>query len=173
MVNVPQQFQGNEYLEEAYRSGYNHGCGLASHNKPELWQEYWTETEGEIITTPENIREVHEILTLEAARHSRCNSPFEFTAKELNDFGDGGWFILPYGEEAIGPFDSEAEAEQEAESLGLEDYEISELPSATEAWEAFEAGEFDAICDDLSRYDDSDYGIKADSENDSEDNSET
>lgn len=155
--NIPAAFASNEYLSDAYRKGWNHGQGIACHNVPTLGDKLWVESIGRVTVDAENIREVHEALCFEAAENSRSYSPFEFTAAEFNAAREGGWFILEYGEAPRGPFESREEAENEADGG---EYEIVEMPSADELWEAFEEGAADAIRADLSEYDYEDYGIE-------------
>lgn len=161
---IPEAYASCEYLADAYRRGWNHGHGIACHNVPELGETYWTESEGRITADAETIRDVHATLCYAAADNSRSYSPFEFTASEFNGHHDGGWFIME-DEGPRGPFDTREEAEAEAD--GGED-EIAELPSADEMWEAFEQGTADAIAADLAEYDDEDYGITAEDDEDDE-----
>lgn len=88
-TSIPTPFEGNEVLADAYRRGWNHGHGLACHNVPVLGETYWTEAEGKITATVDDIRDVHAALCYAAESNSRQFSPFEFTAHEFNEYGDG------------------------------------------------------------------------------------
>jgi len=148
----------SKYLSDAYKSGWNHGHGIACHNVPTLGEKLFSDSLGRVTVDADNIREVHADNCHAASDNSRSYSPFEFTAKEFNDHGDGGLFVIEYGEAPIGPFYSAEEARAEHG----EDAEVEELPSAEELWEAFKAGTADAISADLAEYDDADYGIEED-----------
>jgi hypothetical protein len=154
-ASIPDAYASQTDLSDAYRAGWNHGHGIACHNVPTIGARIFSDSLGRVTVNAANVREVHEAACFEAADNARQYSPFEFTAHAFNQYGDGGWFILPYGEDKRGPFDSEAEARAEAD----EDDDIAELPSSEEVWQAFEAGQADAIAADLATYDDADYGI--------------
>lgn len=87
-MNVPTQYSTHEILISAYKSGWNHGHGIACHNVPELGDTVRTDSLGKITIDSENIREVHESLCYEAESNSRDFSPFEFTAHEFNSLGE-------------------------------------------------------------------------------------
>src|SRR5690348_15078257 len=86
---IPSDYADNEALESAYRDGWNHGHGLACHNVPKLGETIWTESMGRVTVNAENIREVHADQCYAAESNSRQYSPFEFTAAEFNEAGDG------------------------------------------------------------------------------------
>lgn len=87
-TKIPERYQSDEKLADAYRRGWSHGHGIACHNVPKLGKQYWTESFGYVVATPENIREVHESLCFEAEANSRQFSDFEFTASEFNSEDD-------------------------------------------------------------------------------------
>jgi hypothetical protein len=83
---------------------------------------------------------VHQSLCYSAETNSRCFSPFEFTAHEFNS--------------------------AETDAAG---HWVPELEGLSEQlWEAFERGTSDAIAADLSTYDDEDYGIEDEADDDDE-----
>jgi hypothetical protein len=138
-TTIPAAYSWHEYLEYAYRKGWNHGHGCASANVPSIGDKInpcidWVGLGDEV--DAENIREYHELLSFAGADNSRQYSPFEFTAHELN--------------------------EHPSEPLEDDDTATSEA-----MWEAFEEGTTDAIRADLSEYTDEDYGIATDSDEDS------
>jgi hypothetical protein len=131
---IQTDYEGKDALIDAYQRGWNHGHGLACHNKPTIGETYWIDGEGKIKVDAENIRDAHQSLCYAAEIHSRCYSPFEFTAHEFNEAGEG------------------------------DDEDVS----SDELWEAFENGASDAITADLATYDDDDYGIEDELEDDDE-----
>jgi hypothetical protein len=153
---IPTEYSSCDTLRDAYADGWNAGHGIACHNVPELGAKLWVESLGRVVVDAENIREVHESLCFDAESNGRSYSPFEHTAHRFNELGDGGWFIMPYGEDMRGPFDTQAEAEAEADGD-----DVAELPSSEQAWEAYEAGVCDAIHADLATYTDEHYGIES------------
>ena len=111
---VPAEFTAED-TQEAYRRGWNHGHGIACHNVPTLGETVWTDSIGRVTVDAENIREVHESNCYEAADNSRLYSPFEFTTKEFNDSGEGGFRISNHDTENEGiTFETLEEAEQAA-----------------------------------------------------------
>jgi hypothetical protein len=86
---IPADYEGNDTLIDAYQRGWNHGHGLACHNVPTIGETYWTDGEGKLECDAENIRDVHASLCYAAESNSRCYSPFEFTAHEFNEYGEG------------------------------------------------------------------------------------
>lgn len=92
MPNYPQTIPA-EYAEyeEEYRQGWNHGHGLACHNVPRIGDRIDRSVDyvgcGATVTA-ENIREYHELLCFATEENSRCYSPFEFTAHDLNSADD-------------------------------------------------------------------------------------
>ena len=69
-----------------YQAGYDRGQAVASWiNTPEIGVEYWTESEGRIVATRENAADVWFSCCYDAESNGRQYTPFEFTAKELND----------------------------------------------------------------------------------------
>lgn len=78
-----------EYERNAFAAGYDHAHGIACHNVPKVGETYWTESEGRM--TPETVeeaRDLHALMCYEAEMHSRCYSPWGFTAKENNDLDE-------------------------------------------------------------------------------------
>lgn len=86
---IPSLYTSHEEIESAYRRGWNHGHGIACHNVPTLGDKLFTESMGRVTVDAENIRDVHQDACFSAAENSRSYSPFEFTAKEFNDAGEG------------------------------------------------------------------------------------
>jgi hypothetical protein len=90
-TTIPTEFDNDDALRSAYRRGWNHGHGVACHNVPKIGDRVSPEVDyvgiGKYVTA-ENIREYHELLTHAGADHSRCYSPFEFTASEFNAAGE-------------------------------------------------------------------------------------
>lgn len=88
---IPPQYGADEFLADCYRQGWNRGHGIACHNVPTLGDKICPSIDwiglGRTIT-PENIREYHEQLCFAAESGGRDFSPFEFTAKRLNDHED-------------------------------------------------------------------------------------
>jgi hypothetical protein len=89
-TTIPQEFSA-EPMRSAYLNGYDRGHGIACHNVPKV---------GDLIdrsvdyvgcgrtVTAENAAEYHELLCFAAESNSRDFSPFEFTAHELNEYGE-------------------------------------------------------------------------------------
>jgi len=78
-----------EYEREAFAAGYDHAHGIACHNVPRIGEEYWTESDGRVTPeTAEEAAELHASLCYEAEMNARCYSPWEYTAKEINDLDD-------------------------------------------------------------------------------------
>lgn len=152
---IPDSYNSCDTLRDAYADGWNAGHGIACHNVPQLGARLRTDSLGLVVVRADNVREVHESLCFEAESNCRSYSPFEFTAHRLNHLGDGGFFVMEDGEEPRGPFDTQAEAEAEADGD-----DVAELPSSDEAWEAYDAGVCDAIRADLTTYTDEHYGIE-------------
>lgn len=88
-MNTPASCASNETLARAYRLGYNRGHGIACHVVPKLGARIFSDVLGRITVTADNIREVHESTCFASELASRDYSPWEFTAKELNDLGEG------------------------------------------------------------------------------------
>lgn len=130
---IPHPYDKDDVLADAYRKGWNHGHGLACHNVPKIGEKIFSESLGHVTIDAENIREVHGDNCYQAEMHSRCYSPFEFTAKEFNDYGYHG-----------------DDKQERAKSDCV----------AEDLWEAFEAGANAAIDADLSEYTNEDYGIE-------------
>jgi hypothetical protein len=80
-------YRKNSKAANAYADGFNHGHGLACHNVPTIGDRIDRSVDyvgcGDLVDA-ENIREYHELLCHAAADHSRCYSPFEYTASEFN-----------------------------------------------------------------------------------------
>jgi len=105
---VPQHLMLNEAeairYEHFYALGYAHAAGLASCNVPKVGDsidrsvDYWGI--GPVVTE-DNAKEYHEMLCYAAEQHGREYSPFEFTAKEINEdevLGpDYGWDAFDSG----------------------------------------------------------------------------
>lgn len=159
---VPAEFTAED-TQSAYRRGWNHGHGIARHNMPSLGDKVYSDSLGRVTVDAENIREVHADNCYQAADNSRSYSPFEFTAKEFNDCGEGG-FRICYDHDDMSDeiYDTLEDAQAAAKAEGWEGTEIREFSSSEELWEAFERGTSDAIQADLETYDDSDYGIEDD-----------
>lgn len=87
---IPTEYADNETLADAYTRGWNHGHGFACHNVPRLGDKIWSDSLGRVTVDAENIREVHAANCWQAEDGSRCYSPFEFTAHEFNEYGEGG-----------------------------------------------------------------------------------
>jgi hypothetical protein len=115
MRNIPTEYSSCDTLRDAYADGWNSGHGIACHNVPSIGDKLWVESLGRVVVDAENIREVHESLCFEAESNGRSYSPFEHTAHRFNELGDGGWFVMPYGDDMRGPFDTQAEADAEAQ----------------------------------------------------------
>lgn len=78
-----------QYERDAFAAGYDHAHGIACHNVPRIGEEYWTDDMGRVTPqTVEEARELHASLCYAAESHSRCYSPWEFTAKEINDLDE-------------------------------------------------------------------------------------
>lgn len=173
---IPAAYAGNEILSHAYRKGWNHGHGIACHNVPTLGEHVRSDSLGRVTVDAENIREIHEDACRASADNARQYSPFEFTAKAFNDLDEGGWFVFDPDENLMNkvqPFDTEADARayitEVAESAeDAEEFTVKEMPSADEAWEAFQEGEGDAINADLATYTNEDYGIASEDESEGE-----
>jgi hypothetical protein len=133
---VPDAYKTHEDLESAYRKGWNHGHGIASHNVPTIGDRISPEVDYQGLgarVDAENIRDYHSLLCHAGADNSRQFSPFECTASEFN-------------------------------SHPAEPEEDDDTPTSEECWEAFEAGTADAISADLAEYDDEAYGIEPEEE---------
>ncbi len=138
---IPAQYDTNDTLRDAYSRGFNHGHGFACHNVPELGAKLFVEDMGRVTVDADNIREVHQSLCFSVESGSRDYSPFEFTAHEFNELGNGE---------------------------DCEDGEEQPEATSEEAWEAFESGVSDSIFADLATYTDEDYGIEAEETEDGE-----
>lgn len=88
---IPAYFTEHRDLEDAYRRGWSHGHGIACHNVPTIGDRLspCVDHYGYGVIDADNIRDVHEMLCHDAADTSRCYSPFEFTAHEFNEAGEG------------------------------------------------------------------------------------
>ena len=88
---IPEEYM-NELQRSAYLSGYNRGHGFACHNVPRIGDTIDQSVDyvgcGRTVTA-ENAAEYHELLCFAAETNSRDFSPFEFTAHELNEYGEG------------------------------------------------------------------------------------
>lgn len=153
-------------LRDAYERGFDHGHGLACHNRPRLGDKLFVESLGRVVVDAGNIREVHEALCFEAESHSRCYSPFEFTAHEFNSADRE---LEPEFLEADGDLPAAwIVPDENGDNLAGEDFPSREAaqawidaqPSSDELWEAFDAGIGDAIAADLAEYTDEDYEIE-------------
>ena len=135
---IPHPWDKDELLSEAYRRGWNHGHGVACHNVPSLGDPVSRCVDWQGIgntVTAENIRDYHQMLTFAGADGSREYSPFEFTAHWINTGG---------GDDTLS--------------------DDNRATYADDMWEAFDAGQNDAITFDLSSYTDEDYGIETELE---------
>jgi hypothetical protein len=160
-LKIPNQYRDNEELSDAYRSGWNHGHGIACHNVPVLGQELRIEGLGRVTVDADNIREVHTALCMDAESNSRSYSPFEHTASGFNKAGEGGWRIYyDHDDTSEELYATREEAEAASKAEGWWGAEIVEVMSAEDLWEAFEDGTTTAILDDLAEYDDESYGIE-------------
>jgi hypothetical protein len=127
---------------------------------PTLGDKVFSENLGRATVDAENIREVHQDACFAAEENSRSYSPFEFTAREFNEAGEGGFRICyDHDDRSEEVYATREEAEEAAREEGWEGTEIEEVSSSEELWEAFEAGTSDAIFADLATYSDEDYGI--------------
>lgn len=169
---IPAEYASNETLADAYKRGWDHGHDIACHNVPSLGDKIDRSIDyvgiGSTVDA-ENIREYHELLCHAAADNSRSYSPFEFTAHEFNEYGDGSQYSIetadPEGNGRIVYF----VADESLDDVADEDFETREAaqawidarPSSEELWEAFEAGTVAAIHADLATYTDADYEIEA------------
>ena len=125
---------------EAYLMGWCCGHGIACHNVPKIGQEYWTEASGRTVCAAENASEIHQDLCFAAAQNARCNSPWEFVAREINNAIPDRLRARADQLEVIGLHRQADDAHSEAEYI------------SEELWEAYEAGETDAIHADLRGY---------------------
>lgn len=131
VADIKSPYADNDTLQDLYLEGYNHGHGIACHNVPTLGEKIFSDELGRVTVDAENIREVHQSACYAAESNSRSYSPWEYTAKRIND--------LDYDGDDIARAESDVTAE--------------------EGWEAYEAGIHDAIQADLATYSDEDYGI--------------
>ena len=166
----------HESVKSAYVRGLRSGHGIACHNVPTLGDKVFSDALGRVTVDADNIREVHESACFEAESSSRDFSPFEFTAHEFNEAGDGGFVWVDTADNAAYGqiFDSEddAQAAKEKTAQAIADAEecdvsgvvltLREIPSSEELWEAYDAGVAEAIRADLATYSDADYGIPSD-----------
>lgn len=140
-ATVPEAYTKHPDLEDAYRSGWGHGHGIACHNVPSIGDRIDRSVDfdglGDTVTA-DNIRRYHQLLCFAGADNSRQYSPFEFMAHEFNDHP------------------SEHDEREEGD----------DTPTSEEMWEAFEEGTSDAIFADLAEYDDESYGIEPDQDED-------
>jgi len=87
--NLPETIPAEHAKHESdYRNGWIHGHGLACHNVPRIGDSIdpcvdWVGI-GRTVDA-ENIREYHELLCFAAEENSRCYTPFELIAHDLND----------------------------------------------------------------------------------------
>jgi hypothetical protein len=88
---IPEQY-ATEPQRSAYMSGYGRGHGIACHNVPRVGDAIDRTVDyvgcGRTVTS-ENAAEYHELLCFAAEANGREYSPFEFTAHELNEYGEG------------------------------------------------------------------------------------
>jgi hypothetical protein len=70
---------------DAYRTGWNHGHGIACHNVPELGATLWVDAIGRVTVDADNIREIHEAACFEAESNARSYSPWERIAHAFNE----------------------------------------------------------------------------------------
>lgn len=88
-------------LADAYMCGRNNGHGVAGHNVPRIGETYCTERDGRVTCDLDNAAEIHEALCLEAERNGRQFSPWEFTARDMNDLPedvrDDAWELYEMG----------------------------------------------------------------------------
>lgn len=138
VIKVPHHYSGDNHLAEAYRMGWWHGDGLAHHNVPRAGDRIardvdWTGL-GPVVSR-ENAHDYHELLCFAAEEHSRQFSPFEHTARGLND---------------------------PAEFLNLPEEDCEGL--SEELWEAFDAGTADVIRAQVATYALADYGFNEEEE---------
>ena len=89
------------------QAGQDRGYNLASWvDMPELGSTVWTESDGKVTITKDNQADVWLDLCYDAESNGRQYSPFEFTARELNNLQSGShaesrWYcaeIVPYPE---------------------------------------------------------------------------
>lgn len=164
-ITTPEAFASSDILRSAYLDGWNHGYGIACHNVPTIGDEVWSDSLGRVTVDADNIREVHADACWQAESGSRDYSPFEFTAHEFNEYGDGGFRICyDHDDRSEEVYATREEAEEAAREEGWGGTDIEEVPSSEEVWNAFEEGIGDAINADLATYTDEDYGIEAESD---------
>ena len=137
-TTIPFPWSGDDLLSDAYARGWNHGHGLACHNVPSIGQKIWTESDGKITIDADNVRDVHASLCHESADHSRCHSPFEFTAHEFNEseYAEDLWEAFEAGTSAAIAADL---AEYTDEDYGIEpktegEEEEQDTITAPECW---------------------------------------
>lgn len=90
---IPHPWDKDEILAKAYKTGWNHGHGIACHNVPKLGDKIDPTVDYvglDKIVTKDNIREYHELLCYAAEQNSRSYTPFEFVAHEFNSYGNDG-----------------------------------------------------------------------------------
>src|SRR6201988_1673234 len=87
-IKVPDCYDPDDDLRDAYLLGYGHGSGIAEHNIPKLGETLDTDSFGDVTVTKDNIREIHEILCWEAEEYTRCYTPFEFITQKFNAAGE-------------------------------------------------------------------------------------
>jgi len=72
------------------QAGIERGQAVASWvDTPEIGVEYWTEYDGDILCTEDNIADIWFSSCYDAESNGRQYTPFEFTARELNNLQDG------------------------------------------------------------------------------------
>jgi hypothetical protein len=164
ITEVPSDYEFCDYLKRAYLSGWSHSADIASFNFPKIGEEISTSFSGfePVTVTEENVKDIHMSLSLDAEENSRQYSPFEFLAREFNDYGEGGFIVKCIHEETMedeiyGPFENDVEAEEFAKGIG--EGVVEEIPCADEMWLAFEVGMLDRIEYDIGKFKIEDYQI--------------
>lgn len=92
-LKIPAAHRKSAFRSECYGMGWNHAHGIACHNVPTIGANVFIDGEGHARVDSENIRELHESICYQAESNSRCFSPWEFTAHQINSSRnpEGGW----------------------------------------------------------------------------------
>ncbi len=75
---------GKSWWTRGYRRGY--GFGFGAEDMPQIGQSHF----GTLIETPEDLQKARETAASETEQNARQFSPFEYTAKELNEADEYG-----------------------------------------------------------------------------------
>ena len=77
----------SQHQRSAFEAGYSHAHGIACHCVPRIGATVLLE-DGPTEVTEENAMEVHEYLSLETEERGRQFTPWEFTARDINDLDE-------------------------------------------------------------------------------------